>query len=300
MAGGRHERRTGRVARGAGGPVRLLPGRTAGPGAAGRTGARVAGHGLCRHAGLAGRAVLLHQARPRRRARRAVHPARYRGGRGPGAGARRPDGHRPVRADDAGRLAAGQGGAAAGLPAVRRRRRGVAAAGDRRHHGFAGRRADRPLPVLERGLAAGRQGLLLHPQAAAGGRAGRGEPVPPAGLPAPGRRGDRRGCARVRRGPGQDRLLRRLGQPGRAVAGHLGVAGHRAAQRPVDRRPVRIRSRNARAASDPGGNRRADRRPGRPGRAALRVHRPRRAAGPDRGDRPRATRRAPPPPTGAT
>ena len=117
--------------------------------------------------------------------------------------------------------------------------------------------------------------------------AGRGEPVPPAGLPAPGRRAGGRGRAHLRRGPGQDRLLRRLGQPGRAVAGHLGVAGHGAAQRPVDRRPVRIRPRNARPAGDPGGNRRADRRPGRPGRAALRVHRPRRAARPDRGDRPR-------------
>ena len=91
-------------------------------------------------------------------------------GRGSGGGARRPDGHRPVRADHAGRLAAGQGGAAAGLPAVRGRRRGVAAAGDRRGDRRAGGRADRPVPVFERGLAAGRQGLLLHPQAAAGGR----------------------------------------------------------------------------------------------------------------------------------
>ena len=64
------------------------------------------------------------------------------------------------------------------------------------------------------------------------------------------------------------------------------IAGHRAAQRPVDRRPVRVRSRLARSARDPGGARRADRRPGRPGRAAVRVHRLRRAPGPDRGDRP--------------
>ena len=76
-------------------------------------------------------------------------------------------------------------------------------------------------------------------------------------------------------GPGQDRLLLGLGQPGRAVADHRGVAGHRAAQRPVARRPVRVRPRLARPARDPGGSRRADRGPGRPGRAALRVHRPR-------------------------
>ena len=70
------ERRTIRVAGGAGRPVRLVPGGAARPGPAGRPGPRAAGHGLRRHAGLAGRAVLLHQARPRRRTRRAVHPAR--------------------------------------------------------------------------------------------------------------------------------------------------------------------------------------------------------------------------------
>ena len=91
----------------------------------------------------------------------------------------------------------------------------------------------------------------------------------------------------LRRGPGETDLLRRLGQPGRAVADHQCLTGHRAAQRPVDRRPVRVRPGNARPAGDPGGRRRADRRPGRPGRAALRVHRPRRAARPDRRDRPR-------------
>ncbi len=283
MAGGRRECRAGGLAGGAGRAVRRVPGGAARPGTAGRPGARAAEHGLCRDAGLAGRAVLLHQARSRRRARRAV----YQVGRRPGAGARRPDGHRPVRAHHAGRLAAGQGGAAAGLSAIRGRRRGVAAASDRCHHGLAGGRADRPVPLLERGLAARRQDLLLHPQAAAGGGTGRGEPVSPAGLPAPGRRARGRGRAHLRRGPGQDRLLRRLGQPGRAVAGHLGVAGHRAAQRPVDRRPVRIRSRLARSSGDPGGGRRADQRPGRPGRAALRVHRLRSAARPDRGDGPR-------------
>ena len=105
------------------------------------------------------------------------------------------------------------------------------------------------------------------------GRAGRGEPVPPAGLPAPDRHPRGRRRAHLRLGPGQDRLLLGLGQPGRAVADHLGLAGHRAAQRPVDRRPVRVRPRLARPARDPGGTRRADRRPRRPGRAPLRVHR---------------------------
>ncbi len=47
------------------------------------------------------------------------------------------------------------------------------------------------------------------------------------GTSARGRRAD------PRRRPGQDHLLRRRGQPGRPVAGHRGVAGHRAAQRRV-------------------------------------------------------------------
>ena len=72
---------------------------------------------------------------------------------------------------------------------------------------------------------------------------GRGA-VPPPGLAAPGRR-DRRttDVLDLRRGPGQDRLLRRLGQPGRPLAGRSRPSrGHRAAQRPVARRPVRVRS----------------------------------------------------------
>ena len=49
----------------------------------------------------------------------------------------------------------------------------------------------------------------------------------------------RGGRADLRCGPGQDQLLRRLGQPGRPLAGGLGRPGHRAAQRPVARRPDR-------------------------------------------------------------
>jgi prolyl oligopeptidase len=60
------------------------------------------------------------------------------------------------------------------------------------------------LPLLQRRLATGRQGLLLHPEAAALGRACRGKPVPPAGLPAPARRARRLRRAHLRHRPGQD------------------------------------------------------------------------------------------------
>ena len=100
-------------------------------------------------------------------------------------------------------------------------------------HRFGGGRADRPVPVLQRGLAAGRQGLLLHAAAAAVRGAVRGEPVSPSGLPAPGRHAGGGGRAHLRYGPGQDRLLLRLGQPGRPLAFPVRVAGHGAAQRPV-------------------------------------------------------------------
>ena len=77
----------------------------------------------------------------------------------------------------------------------------------------------------------------LPPDAGARGR----KPVPPAGVPAPARHARRRGRADLRHRPGQDRLLLGVGQPGRPVAGHLRVPGHRAAERPVAGRPVRIR-----------------------------------------------------------
>ena len=194
------------------------------------------------------------------------------------AGADRPDRHRSLRADDAGRLAAGQGGAAAGLPALARRGRGVAAAGARRRDRRAGGRADRPLPVLRGGLAARRQGVLLRAAAAAGrGPRGRGA-VPPAGVPAPGRdvagvgRGGVRGRAR------QDHLLRRQRQHGRALADHLGLDRDRAAGGHLDRRPDRRRPGRPAAGPAHGRARRAGVAPDRAGRAAVRADRPGRAA----------------------
>ncbi len=209
-----------------------------------------------------------------------MHAGRRRAGRG----ARRPDGHRPVRADHAGRLAAGQGGTAAGLPAVRGWRRGIPAAGAGRRDRFGGRRADRPVPVLQRGLAAGRQGLLLHAPAAGLLGPRRREPVSPAGLPAPGRHARRRGRRpHLRYRPGQDRLLLRLGQPGRPLAVPVRVPGHRAAQRPVPGRPVRVGPLVTGPAGGAGRGGRSDLGAGRAGRADVRVHRSGRAAGADRG-----------------
>ena len=65
-----------------------------------------------------------------------------------------------------------------------------------------------------------------------------GEPVSPSGLPAPGRHAGGGGRAHLRYGPGQDRLLLHLGQPGRPLAFPVRVPGHGAAQRPVAGRPV--------------------------------------------------------------
>ena len=80
-------------------------------------------------------------------------------------------------------------------------------------------------------------------------------------------------------------------QPGRAVAAGLGVRGHRAAHRRVDRRPARAR--RDRLADVRRGRRRAGRRGrrvGRARRAAVRAHGPRRAARAARGDGPRRHR----------
>ena len=79
----------------------------------------------------------------------------------------------PTGADDAGRLAALEGGPPAGLPALRRRHRGVGAARDGRRHRRAGRRPDRPRALLPRRLAARRRGLLLRAPARARARARR-------------------------------------------------------------------------------------------------------------------------------
>ena len=86
-----------------------------------------------------------------------------------------------------------------------------------------------------------RQGVLLRAAAAPRGGARRRGAVPPPGLPAPGRHPGRRGRHDLRRGPGEDQLLRRVGEPGRALAGGRGLGRHRAAQRPVAGRPDRVR-----------------------------------------------------------
>ncbi len=145
------------------------------------------------------------------------------------AGPDRPGRDRPDGPDDARRVAAGQRRPAARLPAVARRGRGVTAAGDGRRDGGTRRRAHRPVPVLRGGLAARRQGLLLHQAAAAGRGARGGGAVPPAGVPARGGDGAGDGRGGVRRGARQDHVLRCQRQQGRALADHLGVGRDRAA-----------------------------------------------------------------------
>ena len=164
LDGGRRQRRTGGLAGGAGRVVLRAAGRLARAGRAGRAGPGAARRrrSWARRPG-AGSGPSSPSATPGR----STPCCARRWSDGPGRGARRPDGHRPVRADHAGRLAAGQGGAAARLPAVRGRRRGIPAEGAGRRDRFGGGRADRPVPVLQRGLAAGRQGVLLHAPAAA-------------------------------------------------------------------------------------------------------------------------------------
>ena len=87
--------------------------------------------------------------------------------------------------------------------------------------------------------------------AAGRGARGRGA-VPPPGLPAPAREARRRGRRRVRRGPGQDRLLRRLRQQGRPLADRHPHARHRPSQRRVARRHRRRRARNPCPGRGPG------------------------------------------------
>ena len=258
------------------------------PGAAGHPDRAADGSRLHRHSRLAWRAAVLHAPPGRPGARGA---ADRRPGRA-GTRAHRPGGPRSVRPDHAGCVAAGQGGAPAGLPVVRRRRRGVGAAGDGR--GLRGRRGrpDHPLPVLPGRVAARRGGVLLRAQAPAGPGPRRGGAVPPPGLPACRRRPGHRGRGDLRRGPGQDGLLRRLGQPGRPLAGDLRGPGHGAAQRPVAGRPHRVRRGPAGPAGGPGGRGRPDQPAPGPGRPAVRVHRFGRAAGQAGGHRPGAARPA--------
>ena len=293
-----------------------LPGGPAAPGGVHRPGARTAAGRVRRPARLArDDPVLYRGATPTRStrsstSRRGSEAAARAAGRSRGAaaeaargGARahRPGRDRPVRADHARRLAAGQGGAAARLPAVARRGRGVAAAGARRRDRRAGRRADRPVPVLRGGLAARRQGVLLRAAAAAGRGARRGEPVSPAGVPARG--GDAAGVGRggVRRGAGQDHVLFGQRQHGRALAADRRRHRHGAPQGPLDRRPDHVRPGDTGAGPAHGRARRAGLAPGGPRRAAVRVHRPGRAARADLRRRPgraRARRLAGPDPGG--
>ncbi|CAA9281304.1 MAG: Prolyl endopeptidase, partial [uncultured Corynebacteriales bacterium] len=202
------------------------------------------------------------------------------------AGAGRPDRAGPGRHHHAGRGGAEHRGRPARVPAVHRRRRGVPAVRAGRRHRRAARRPRRPVPLLPRGLAARRRGVLLRPAAGPGGGAGGRGPVPPAGVAAPGRRrpGHRRRGARRRAGAHQ--LLRRVGLPGRPLAAGHRLGRHRAAGRRLDRRPGRGR----RPAADPARRGRPGVPADRPGRAALPEHRPGRAArpaGPGRPGRPR-------------
>ncbi len=160
------------------------------------------------------------------------------------AGAARPGRGRPVRAHDARRLVAVEGGDAAGLPAVDRRRRGVAAARPRRRDRRAARRPGRPLPLLPRRLGPRRRRLLLRPPAAAG-EVPAGEEAFHRRVLAPRRRdADRAGRPRLGRGARPDELLRLLGLAGRPVAARDGERRHGAARgrlavRPRRRRPAR-------------------------------------------------------------
>ena len=176
-----------------------------------------------------------------------------------------------------------QEGRLLGLPAVLRRGRGVGAPGAGRRVRRAGGRADQPLPLLPGRLAAGREGVLLRPQAPAGPGPGGRAAVSPPGVPAHGRRRHRGGRPDLRCGPGQDELLRCLGQPGRPLAGDLGRPGHRAPQRRVARRPGRLRAGRAAAGGGTGGGGRPDRAAPGPGRPAVRLHRCGRAARQARG-----------------
>ncbi len=134
----------------------------------------------------------------------------------------------------------------------------------------------------------GRQGVLLRPAAAPERRAGRRGAVPPPGLAAPGRHRPGRGRRDLRRRPGQDQLLRRVGQPRRALAD-----ASRAAQGTAPRNDVwlaelhdvrRSRRRELEPVQEGVDARTVPAR--RPRRPAVRVHRPGRAAGTAGGHRP--------------
>ena len=183
LAGGRGQRRDPGVAAGPGHAVGQRGGGAAGEVPVRGPARRADGRRVRQRPGLARAAAVLH-APPARAGARGAADGRARGA---GAGARRPGRPGPGRADHSRFLAAGPGGPAPRLPAVLRRGRGVGTAGHGRGVRRAGRRPHRPLPLLPGRLAAGRQGVLLRPQAPAGpGPRGRGSVSPP-GVPAHGR-----------------------------------------------------------------------------------------------------------------
>ena len=152
--------------------------------------------------------------------------------------------------------------------------------------GAARRRPDRPGALLPRRLAARRRGVLLRPPPAPPTLLpdGRGA-VPPPGLAAPARHrpGRRRPGLRRRAGQAPTTTASRSRRDGRWLSSSASD-GHRAAQRPLARRPVRRSPLDA-----PDLRRRAGRRrraapalAGRPRRPGLRLHRPRRPARPAR------------------
>src|ERR1700733_13572293 len=102
---------------------------------------------------------------------------------------------------------------------------------------------DGPLDRCRHSGGAGLQGLLLPPAAAGRRGSRRRVDVPPAGLPAC--RGNAAGDGHpgVRGGAGEDQLLRRERQQGRALADHFHFGRHRAARGHLDRGPDRGRPR---------------------------------------------------------
>ncbi|GMA85787.1 hypothetical protein GCM10025868_10370 [Angustibacter aerolatus] len=148
--------------------------------------------------------------------------------------------------------------------AQRGRPRGVGAAGARRRDRRGRRRADRPGALLPVAWLPGGEAFYYVRR------------LDPAGLPESEQQYHRRVWLHrvgtdpasdepgLRRGAGEDQLLRRLGVDGRSLAGGERRRRHRTAQRPVAGRPAGRRPRAPRPAGGAAGCRRADRRARRP------------------------------------